>query len=458
MGTTPINYDALATQHGASQDYDALAERHGGATESRQLPSVAEQIGTSIKNQGKGLFEMLAGIGDAHLGMKIGDAAIDAQVDQWHQAKAEYAKGNYANAARRGLAAVTPFLGPMIENTAQKLTTPGQRAEGVTDVALTPILAELAPGIARGVAPLIERGGMGTARALMRPSLKPGVSDAGTLADVRQVTDTALQHNIPVTEAGAQKLQDLIAEYGKKIQGVVDKKTAQGATVDPNAVAARADQVDTTQVLPEKDAATVNKAKEAFLARKGAKPAQPTGLLDAKGNPIMAQPTPAQPVPFDVAQAEKQGTYVHNKAQYGEKAHAQVEAEKALARGYKEEMETQAPELKLLNEQEGKFLNLQGVLERAVRNAGNSDIVGLKDVGVAATGMAAAGPAGATIGIGSRILRYPGVQSRLAIAINKASQKAGNQLSISASQAKASAILARIGALTQSQSDASGQP
>lgn len=315
---------------------------------------------------------------------------------------------------------------------------------------------EVAPAVARGVTKVTAKAGPAVARTLMNSALKPGVADAPTLADARQVVGTALENNIPVTESGGTKLQSLIADYAQRTNDVIQAKARQGATVNPEAVASRLDQINTAQVLPEEDVAAINKAKQAFLARKGARPAgapEPTGIVDASGQPIMrpgAPARPAQPVPLDVAQAEKQGTYRQIGGKYGELSQAQAESEKALARGYKEEMEAQAPELKALNAKEGEFLGLQSVLERAIRRAGNHDIVGLGDATAAAGGAMVAGPPGAALGFAARVLDYPALKSRLAIAINKASQKTGAPLSLAASQAKAAAIIGRITSSTAS--------
>lgn len=414
-------------------------------------PSVAEQIGTSLKNQAKGLFDVLSSlVGDPASNLAKGEAAMDAQTQQWEKAKEEYKAGNYGNALHRALSAFVPGVGPAVENAAEKIQTPGHRAEGATDI-LAPIIAGAVmkgvPKVSDVIGTAVEKAGTATAQGLMKSALKPGVADAPTLADVRQVVDTSLKNQIPVNEAGAAKLHSLIEDYGKKTQAVIDARTRQGATVDPNAVASRLDQVNTSQVLPEKDVATINKAKEAFLARKGARaaqPPQPTGLVDAQGNPVMTAGTPAvpaQPVSFDVAQAEKQGTYRQNAAKYGEMSQAQMEAEKALARGYKEELEAKAPELKLLNEQESKFLGLQPALERAVRRAGNQDVASLKDIAAGAAGGVAAGPGGAALGLTARVFDYPGLKSKLAIAINQASRKTSQPLSVTASNARAAAIV-----------------
>lgn len=334
-----------------------------------------------------------------------------------------------------------PLLAPTVQATGQAMRGDIAGASGtlVGGYGVPAAAAVVAPVIQEGAAKLTQKAGTGIARYAMKSAIKPGVADAPTLADVRQLTDTALQNEIPVTEAGSNKLQALIEDYGKKTQAVVNRKAGQGVTIDPNAVASRLNQVNTAQVLPEKDIATITNAKQAFLARHGVRPAgapTPTGLVDANGQPIMRPGTPANPgnpIPFDVAQAEKQGTYRQNAAKYGELSQMQIEAEKALARGVNEEMVARAPELRLLNEKEGKFLGLQPSLERAVRRAGNADVADIKGVAEVAVG--------GGLGFVARMLDYPGFKSKLGIAIYKGSQKTAAPLTMSQSSAKAASII-----------------
>ncbi len=431
-----------------------------------EKPGAVSQIATSFKNNAKGLFDTLSTLVDPIMAQRIGNGILDASGEQWDKAKAAAKSGNYGEAIHRALTSV-PIVGPMVQGIIDK--APDRPFEAATDAAFA-----VAPGLAlkgggaaidataRTVGPVLARTGIATSEGLMKSALKPGVADAPTLADVRAATQTALTHDIPVSEAGAAKLSDLIEDYGKKTQAAIDARTRQGATIQPGAVAARLNDVNTTSALPEKATAAVEKARAAFLARKGvtaAQPPTPTGVLDANGQPIMrpgAPANPGNPIPLDVAQAEKQGSYQNAKNAYGELSEAQVEAEKALARGYKEEIEAQAPELKALNAKEAEFLGLQPSLERAIRRAGNQDVTDFKSLASGGAGMAAAGPVGAVAGLTTRVLDFPGIKSKLAIAINKASQRTGNPLNLAQSNTRAAEILSRIAASSQVQPTGTG--
>lgn len=381
---------------------------------------------------------------EATPGGKFITGAIHNVIDEGKKAVESYKKGDVATAASHVGRAV-PVVGPMIGGLADTAEQDPARALGqVAGLALAPKVVEgVAPAVAEGASTAIEKGGTWAARKAMRSALKPGVADAKTLADAREVTNTALENEIPVSEKGAAKLAGLIKDYGEKTQAVIDAKTRAGMTVKPEAVASRLDQIDTSRPLPEKDIATIAKAKADFLARNGVKPAQPpmpTGVLDASGQPVMRPGAPAsagKPIPFDVAQAEKQGAY--QRIDYGKMSEAQIESEKMLARGYKENLEEQAPELKLLNDKEGKLLGLQPALERAVRRAANEDALSLKQV-------AAAGAGGPAMGLAARMLDYPWLKSNLAIALSRASWKARAPISLAAAHTRAATILGRIAA------------
>ncbi len=135
-----------------------------------RIPGVVEQVGTSLHNQAKGIFEMLHGLVDPEVAMKIGQGEVDAQVHEWQRAKENYAKGDYVGAMTGALGAAVPILGPFINQTAEKLATEGKRAEGVTDIAAPLIAGKIVskiPDVAEGI---------GTARAVLSD---PAVIRAG---------------------------------------------------------------------------------------------------------------------------------------------------------------------------------------------------------------------------------------------------------------------------------------
>lgn len=220
-----------------------------------------------------------------------------------------------------------------------------------------------------------------------------------------QMIDTALKQGIPVSRAGLEKLGDLIDDLNDKITNEIG--TGQGKTVNKFAVASRLRSV----------------------AQQAAKQVNPEGDLNAiasSGNEFLRnQPND---IPAVEAQELKQGTYrsLGNKA-YGELQSSTIESQKALARGLKEELATAFPEINNLNKMEGRALDLQPVLERAVNRIGNHQMLGIGTPIAAGAAKAVTGSstiAGIT-GILKAVLDDPVVKSRLAISVSKGGAQRG---------------------------------
>lgn len=234
-------------------------------------------------------------------------------------------------------------------------------------------------------------------------ALKPSTTiPAGKRA---QMIDTALQQGIPVSRAGLEKLGDLIDNLNDKITDEIG--AGQGKTVNKFAVASRLRSVAqqaANQVNPEGDLAAVSASGNEFLRN------QPNDI------------------PATTAQALKQGTYksLGDKA-YGELGSATIESQKALARGLKEELATAFPEINNLNKMEGRALDLQPVLERAVNRIANHQMLGIGTPIAAGAAKAVTGSsviAGIT-GVLKAVLDDPIVKSRLAISVSKGGASRG---------------------------------
>jgi hypothetical protein len=209
------------------------------------------------------------------------------------------------------------------------------------------------------------------------------------------------------------------------------------------------------QVNAQPDLNAIEASRQQFLAEQGAQSGkaattpQPTGLLDNRGQPIMTQgvpatpPQPAPPMSATDAQAMKQGTYRVLAGKFGEQGSASVEAQKALARGLKEEIATQFPEIDKLNADESRLLDLQPVLDRAVNRISNHQLIGIGTpvAGAAAKAITGSTGIGAAASVLKAVLDNPNVKSRLAIAVSKA-----NQIPFAQASAKVEAYSAALGA------------
>lgn len=338
------------------------------------------------------------------------------------KAKESFQKGDYAEGLRHSLGYLLnglPGVGSTIDEAGDKAKA-GDVAGGLGETAglATNLLApELAakvpiPSVAKIAQPAAER--------LYQSALKPPVVKGAQAA--KEVVQTGLAHGIPVSEAGATKLSGLIDDLNGKIKDTIDAGAQQGATIDPNAVAQRVDATRSKfarQVNPDADLAAIDKAKDEFLSGPG-----------------------AGPIPADMAQDLKTGTYQQIRKSYGKLSGAQVEAQKALARGIKEELATTFPEIAAMNDTDSKLLRLQPTLDRAVARVSNHDMLGLGTPVVAGVGAAVAGGPGAAVGaLLKHVLDNPEMKSQLALAISAGAKRTGKPITLPAAMARVNAFV-----------------
>lgn len=272
-----------------------------------------------------------------------------------------------------------------------------------------PVVSRAAPlvGDLAGRAALLGR----TPEEAYGGALKPST----TLPEAQRANmiQTGLQNSIPVSPAGVEKLGNLIDDLNQKIKDTI--ASDPNRPIDPQAVATRADAIKgkfSSQVNAQPDLDAIEASKQQFLREQGALPA-PGGT---------GPDTPAPPMGASDAQAMKQGTYRVLSGKYGEQGSATVEAQKALARGLKEEIATQFPEINGLNAHESQLFDLQPALERAVSRISNRQGIGIGTpiVATAATAMTGSALAGIPAAILKAVLDNPNVASRLAIAVSHA--------------------------------------
>jgi hypothetical protein len=153
---------------------------------------------------------------------------------------------------------------------------------------------------------------------MMNSALKPGVKlsmKAATKGETPEVVKTLLKEGINVTPGGAAKLERLINASDDEISHAIQGVTGQ---INPLKVASRLTPTAkefASQVNPTSDLEAISKVGQEFLET------HPTDI------------------DLQAAQAMKRGTYKQLAGKYGELKGAEVEAQKALARGLKEEIE-----------------------------------------------------------------------------------------------------------------------
>ncbi|SRR6266550_909452 len=268
--------------------------------------------------------------------------------------------------------------------------------EGLQNTLLS--ASEMAGGAASTAAGARTIRSQATGRELYQSALKPSTTLTETQRN--RVLDTGLREGIPVSKGGQEKLGNLMDEVNQAISDKIKAGNAAGATVNKFSVASRL--ADTyadvsRQVNPVKGQIAVGKTGNEFLA------SQPNEIS------------------LERAQAVKQGTYQQIKKSYGQLSTAAVESQKALARGLKEEIAAQFPEIADLNVRDSNLIGLDKQLERAVNRISNHQMMGIGTPLAAAGVKAATGSTGAAavVGILKAVIDDPLIKSRLAISLSK---------------------------------------
>lgn len=200
------------------------------------------------------------------------------------------------------------------------------------------------------VAPVARAVGARVMQSAVKPGLRLLKKASG---DTPRVVQTLLDEGINVTPGGVEQLKGLIGGVNQRIGSAIQQTPGQ---VTPLRVTSRL--TDTArrygqQVNPQPDLESISRVGENFL--------------EAHGGRALALPE---------AQALKVGTYARLGEKYGTEAAAGIEAEKALARGLKEEIASQVPGVSALNAREGRLLEALDAVGRRVAVAGNRDPIG----------------------------------------------------------------------------------
>ena len=464
--TQPNDWQTVSTPDQAS-DWQTVDPQH---------PPAPDQSGP-VSRFASGVWDQVNPIaaiaGVAHAVQHPADTVmgiVQAHKDQFDKALDAWHRGEHVEAAGHLLGSAIPIIGPAAAKIGETIGgddggTPPDVAKGLGQ-ATGLVGSMLLPGalksgkVESALSKVPIPGAASGAERLYQSALKPGAA-VGDANDVAKVVGTGLQNSIPVSEGGVQKLYGLIDDLNQKIKARVQHAAANGVTIDPQSVAKRVDQIAPKfglQVNPDADMSAIEASKSEFLNGGGAKPGKPaippkpSGVLDNYGNPVMdagtpaIPPTPRPPIPADVAQEMKQNTYSQIRKSYGQLSSAQVEAQKALARGIKEELANEIPGLSTDNAQEGSLLDLTGPLENRVRVTMNHNMMG---IGTPIVADAAAKMGGAKLGIVGGVMKAvlddPAMKSRMALALYKSSRASGTPLALAKATARINQFVDSLG-------------
>lgn len=202
---------------------------------------------------------------------------------------------------------------------------------------------------------IIQKGREFLPRWLMQSAVKPSVADLKAGNAGKAIGDM-LEEGISPTSRGMTKA----AKLADKLNEATDAAIAGSkAHVDVPAVIQRLDPLKSRamlQVNPEADIGAIEKSISEF-----------------KNSPAISN---AQSIPVQLAQKLKSGTYtsIGNKA-YGELGSASTEAQKQLARGLREEVISQVPEIAGTLKRESSLRNIMEVAaNRALMDANKNPL------------------------------------------------------------------------------------
>ena len=223
--------------------------------------------------------------------------------------------------------------------------------------AATNVGVQALPSVVGGPASKMMAGPMKRAgRFLMNSALKPSAKQHAT-GQAKAAVETMLREGYNPSKAGVEQMQAEIARLNDEIAKSIG---GSQATIEKQKVVAR------LQDLLNKFQMQVN-------------PASDVNAIKAAGDEFMAHPmATGERIPVQLAQDLKQGTYKALGAKsYGEQKGAATEAQKAIARGLKEEIAAAVPEVQAMNALESELLNARKIAAHRVAMDANKNPLGL---------------------------------------------------------------------------------
>jgi hypothetical protein len=199
----------------------------------------------------------------------------------------------------------------------------------------------------------------GKARDLMQSALKPTAKQQKTgQADV--AVQTLLENNMSVTRDSVSAMRNKIDALNEQIASKLEPATGTVSKIDVVNYLDTLRAKKAKQTNPASDLAAIDKVAQEFMQY---------------NKPLIE--TPTQAIPVQLAQELKQGTYSGLKGKYGQLGSTEIEAQKALARGLKEQIAGSVENIGVLNKQESKLLDTLSVTERRIMMDLNKDPISL---------------------------------------------------------------------------------
>jgi hypothetical protein len=263
------------------------------------------------------------------------------------------ATGGFRAPGASGIPALALRMGAggLTGGAAAGLVDPTQAGDGALIGALLPPSVQMAGAVGRMASDAMKNG----ARSLMQSAAKPTLAQLKS-GDAATAIDTMLKNGISPNMRGVEKVQGLVDATDQRISDAIANSTA---TIDKANALAPVLQTRAqfgTQVSPGSDLQAIDGAVSGFLNH----------------------PTyPGMDLSVQDAQALKQGTYRVLAKKYGQLGSADTEAQKALARGLKDQIAAAVPSVSQDNAQLSNLLSTLDVIQRRALMEGNKNPFGL---------------------------------------------------------------------------------
>lgn len=267
-----------------------------------------------------------------------------------------------AKAIQRGIAGEDQSFGATLGDFAKGATVEGVgRGIGKGIQAVTNI-----PAVRAGLDKVSKK----LYQSAMKFSTSPTVLPA---ADRAAITETGLRHNFMPTDEDYLRLKDMVGANTNKVNSIIDAGTAKGDTIPAKKIIDLADfqklygRGESVRGVTPGYSGAVGRVEDTLM--RGESP------VGAFGPDI---PRPYTPTDINVSKRqlykELEDAYAKNTL-----SKPSVQAKKQLARGLKEALEAQYPEIKNINASSKELLDLSDHLARSIGRVQNRDIIGLGD-------------------------------------------------------------------------------
>ncbi len=193
-------------------------------------------------------------------------------------------------------------------------------------------------------------------KSWMQSAVKPTIAQLKS-GDAALAIETMLKEGINPTAGGVEKLRGKIGELNDQIKDAIANSPEKIRKSDVGKRLIDTYEQFKRQVNPKQDLDAIVKAWTEF-----------------RSHPLLAGKTE---IPVQLAQELKQGTYKQLAKKYGQMGSSDIEAQKGLARGLKEEIANKVPEIAGLNKQESDLIKTLNVSERRALMELNKNPAGL---------------------------------------------------------------------------------